>query len=353
MSQTSPEFLEVIERLAPGNALRSAMQRIVQHGNGALVVLGTDSSVESISTGGFKLKDAVFTAAKLAELAKMDGAIVLDNACTHILRANTHLLPDADVPTSETGARYRTAERVARQTGKPVVAVSEERHVVTLFMGDLKRELESPRELTAKINQQLQTLERFRHRLDEAEQTLTRLEVADLVTVRGVVSLVQRAELVRRIGDQVAEDSLGLGQEGGMVSLQHTDLVQGADTLRDLVVRDYVKGVRKVPAAISNLEAIDRDELYSPEKVATALGFEHPDSTARPFGYRMLSNVPRLPATVQAALVKHFKDIQKMVVATVAELDEVAGVGGARALELRHYFDLQRERSALSNLDGL
>ena len=179
------------------------------------------------------------------------------------------------------------------------------------------------------------------------------LEVADLVTVRGVVSLVQRAELVRRIGDQIAEDSLGLGQEGGMVSLQHTDLVQGAESLRDLVVRDYVKGVRRLTAALANLEAIERDELYSPEKVATALGLEHPDSTARPLGYRMLSNVPRLPATVQGALVKHFKDIQKMVVATVAELDEVAGVGGARALELRHYFDRQRERSALSNLDGL
>ena len=353
MSDTPPEFLHVIEQLAPGSALRAALQRIIQHGNGALVVLGTDSSVESICTGGFVLKDATFTPARLAELAKMDGAIVIDDGYAHILRANTHLLPDADVPTSETGARYRTAERVARQTGKPVVAVSEERHVVTLFVGDMKRELESPRDLTAKINQQLQTLERFRHRLDDAEQRLTRLEVADLVTVRGAVSLGQRAELVRRIGEQIAEDSLGLGQEGGMVSLQHTDLVQGADQIRDLVLRDYVKGVRNLKAAIRNLEAIPRDDLYSAEKVAAALGLEHPDSTARPLGYRMLSNVPRLPATVQEALVKHFKDLQKMIVASVDELDEVAGVGGTRALELRRYFDRQREAAALSDLGGL
>jgi diadenylate cyclase len=353
MIQTPPDFLRVIEQLAPGTALRSALQRIVQHGNGALVVLGTDSSVEAISTGGFVLRDAVFTPAKLAELAKMDGAIVLDNSCTHILRANTHLLPDADVLTTETGARYRTAERVARQTGKPVVAVSEERHVVTLFMGDLKRELESPRDLTAKINQQLQTLERFRHRLDEAETHLTRLEVADLVTVRSVVSLLQRAELVRRIGDQIAEDSLGLGLEGGMVVLQHNDLVQGAHELRDLVVRDYVKGVRKVKAAIKALEAIERDDLYAAEKVAAAMGLEHPDSAVRPLGYRMLANVPRLPSNVQEELVKTFKDIQKMVVASVDELDEVAGVGGTRALELRRYFDRQREATALSGLSAL
>jgi diadenylate cyclase len=220
-------------------------------------------------------------------------------------------------------------------------------------MDDLKRELESPRDLTAKINQQLQTLERFRRRLDDAEIRLTRLEVADLVTVRSVVSLLQRAELVRRIGEQIAEDSVGLGQEGGIVGLQHTDLVQGADGLRDLVVRDYVKGARKVTAALKRLEAIARDDLYAAEKVATALGLEHPDTSVRPLGYRMLSNVPRLPSTVQEALVRHFKDLQKMVVASVEELDEVNGVGGTRALELRHYFDRQRESAALSDLGGL
>ncbi len=336
----SSTLLEVVAILAPGTALRNALQRVMQSGNGALVVLGSGPEVEEICTGGFVLKEAEFTTAKLAELAKMDGAIVLDDKCEYILRANTHLLPDPSVPTTETGARYRTAERVARQTKRPVVAVSEERHVATIFVGDRKMELETPQALVGKVNQELQTLERFRDRLDEAEAMLTRLEVSDRVTVRAVLNVLQRAELVRRIGTQIAADAVGLGGEGAMVDLQHLDLVQGIGQLRDHVVRDYVKGGEKrATEAVEQLEDTPTNDLYDIERLASALNLDHPDTAVRPNGYRLLSQVPRLPATVQDALVRHFKDFQKMLVASVDELDEVAGVGGARAMELRRYFD--------------
>lgn len=335
------DLLEVLQRLAPGTPLRDALGRIIQHRNGALIVLGDGSEVTELCTGGFELTDSDFTPARLAELAKMDGAIVLDDSWHRILRVNVHLLPDPSVSTQETGARYRTAERVAKQTGKPVVAVSEDRRVATLFLGGEKHELQSPTVLVAEVNQELLTLERFRRRLDEAEERLTRLEIADLMTYRAVVQVVQRAELVRRIGTDIEKDAVGLGGEGGLISLQLADLLHGVGELRDLVVKDYLRPVtaKRLAQALEELEARPTADLSDPDAVADALGFDHPDSHTRPLGIRLLAQVPRLPDSVREECVKHFKDFQKLLHASVDELDEVAGIGRTRALQLRRLFD--------------
>ena len=341
MPSTSLGLLETLQRLAPGTPLRDALGRIIQHRNGALIVLGAGRDVDDLCSGGFELADSDFTPARLAELAKMDGAIVLDDPWHKILRVNVHLLPDPAVTTQETGARYRTAERVARQTGRPVVAVSEDRRVATLFLGGDKHELESPATLAAEVNQELLTLERFRRRLDEAEERLTREEVADLMTFRAVVQVVQRAELVRRIGQDIEKDAVGLGGEGGLISLQLADLLYGTNDLRNLVVKDYVRPVtaKRLTLALAELEALPTSDLSDPDVVAAALGFDHLDGHTRPLGVRLLSQVPRLPTSVREEIVKHFKDFQKMLRASVDELDEVAGVGRARASQLRRLFE--------------
>jgi len=195
--------------------------------------------------------------------------------------------------------------------------------------------------LAAEVNQELLTLERFRQRLDEAEERLTREEVADLMTFRAVVQVVQRAELVRRIGQDIEKDAVGLGGEGGLISLQLTDLLYGTTELRNLVIGDYVRPVtaKRLTKALEKLEALPTADLSDPDLVAAALGFDHPDSHTRPLGARLLSQVPRLPAPVRDQIVKHFKDFQKMLNASVDELDEVAGVGRTRALQLRLLFD--------------
>ena len=347
-------LLEVLARIAPGTTLRIALERIVQHGNGALVVMGFGPEVESITTGGFRLQDAAFSPAKLAELAKMDGGIILDDECEQILWANAHLLPDPSVPTSETGARFRTAERVAKETGKPVVAVSEERNVVTVFFEDEKRELQSPSQLLGRMNQDLATLERFRRQLDEAEAELTRLEVLDQVTLRDAVAVLQRAELVRRIGAQVDSAAVALGAESGLVDLQLLDLVIGVEEIRDLVTRDYVRGGKRgIAAALKALEALPRSDLYVPERLCAVLGMDHPDTEARPMGYRLVRGVPRLPVSVQEALVRHFRDFQKMILASAEDLSAVSGVGGTRAHELRRYFDRLHQQVLLADLGDL
>lgn len=325
----------------------------MQQDTGGLVVLGSGAEVDDLCSGGFLLEDATFTPQRLAELAKMDGAIVVDDDAEQILRANVHLLPDPSIPTEETGARHRTAERVARQSGRPVLAVSEGRSVVTVFFGEDKHELESPTQLLARANQALQTLERFRRRLDEAEERLTRLEVEDLVTFRDVVALLQRSELVRRIGTDIERHAVELGGEGGLIRLQLADLRQGVHELRELVVLDYVRPRREATKqrVLEELEEMPIDALYDAQRVAAALGLDHLDTQARPQGYRLLERVPRLPENVKEALVQHYKDFQKMLHADADDLDEVEGVGRARAMELRQYFDRLLDASRVWRLN--
>ncbi|MFM7224613.1 MAG: diadenylate cyclase [Actinomycetota bacterium] len=125
MAQRRSEALYAALRLAaPGTPLREGIDRILQAKMGALIVVGDGPDVLGICSGGFLL-DAEFTPQRLSELAKMDGAIILASDGSRVARANVHLVPDPDIPTSETGTRHRTAERVARQISVPVVTVSE------------------------------------------------------------------------------------------------------------------------------------------------------------------------------------------------------------------------------------
>src|SRR5206468_6014817 len=119
--------------VAPGTMLRDGLERILRGNTGGLVVLGHDKTVESLCTGGFPL-DVEFSATRLRELAKMDGAIVLDDTYGRILRAATHLVPDPSIPTEESGPRHRTAERVAAQTGYPVISVSQSMRIIALYV---------------------------------------------------------------------------------------------------------------------------------------------------------------------------------------------------------------------------
>ena len=163
----------LLRSLAPGTRLRNGVELILRQGSGALIVLGYGPDIEAICSGGFHLNGADFSPARLAELAKMDGAVVTDEAAEVIYRANVHLIPDSSIETSETGTRHRTAERVARQTGRSVIVVSEGRSTVTVYGREGMYELSKPTQLLAQANQNLLTLERFRRRLSEVENRLT------------------------------------------------------------------------------------------------------------------------------------------------------------------------------------
>lgn len=322
--------------------MRHALERIIQQGKGGLLVLGQNQKVIAASSGGFKLNGAHFTPARISELSKMDGGIVLDDSWTQILAANVHFIPDGAIPTDETGARHRTAERLAFETDTPVVAVSEGRRVATLFYGDQKLELASPTEVAAYVNQELQALERLRSRLKEAESRLSRLEVTGLASYRAVVTFIQRAELVERLGAVIRDRTRTLGDEGRIATLQLNDLLSGVAATQQLVLADYVKPLRTgaVSRAQGRLDELTGSELEDSARVAKELGFSDLDDPAEARGHRLLSQVGRLPDGVRDDIVRHFGSVTRLLRASEEQLVDVEGVGETRAEQLLSF--LQR-----------
>ncbi len=334
------DTLEILRSLAPGTPLRNAVEIILRQGSGALLVLGYGSDIEAICSGGFHLNGADFSAARLAELSKMDGAVILDEGAEIIYRANVHLLPDATIGTAETGTRHRTAERLAVQTGKPVVVVSEGRGTVAVFTRVGKIELQSPTALLAQANQNLLTLERFRRRLTDAENRLTQLEVDDIVTYRDVAQLLQRAALVRRIASDLEHYAVELGGEGNLTRIQLNDLLSGVNEAAREVYADYARVYPPTNLQpLDDLAQLGTAHLSDVARVAGQLDLGALDAQGRPRGYRILNRIPRLPDAVKVSLVEHFGNLQRLLYASVSEFDQVEGVGRTRARQLRHYFD--------------
>ena len=249
--------------VAPGTELRDGLERILRGRTGALIVLGHDRTVEQLSTGGFPL-DVEFSATRLRELAKMDGGIVLDREASRILRAATQLVPDPSIETSESGTRHRTAERVAKQTGYPVISVSQSMRIVAIYVDGRRHVLEDSSAILSRANQALQTLERYKSRLDEVTGTLSALEIEDLVTVRDVASVLQRLEMVRRIRDEISGYVVELGVDGRLLTLQLEELTGGLGNDRELVIRDYLPVTKTdltLEEAMAALEELTSTEL--------------------------------------------------------------------------------------------
>ncbi len=319
--------------VAPGTELREGLERILRGRTGALIVLGHDRTVDSICTGGFAL-DVPFTATGLRELAKMDGAIIVDRDASRILRANVQLVPDPSIPTTESGTRHRTAERVAKQTGVPVVSVSQSMLMIALYLRDQRHVIEDTARILSRANQALATLERYKARLDEVTGTLSALEIEDLVTVRDVAAVVQRLEMVRRISDEIASYVIELGADGRLLSLQLEELIGGVGPDRELVISDYLELTRHdrtVQQVLDDLAALDPSELVDLGQVARVLGLtgggESLDGAASPRGLRLLHKIPRLPGDIVERLVEHFDGLQKLLAAGIDDLMTVDGVG--------------------------
>jgi diadenylate cyclase len=338
--------------MAPGTQLREGLERILRGRTGALIVIGESPEVDGLCTGGFAL-DVPFTATGLRELAKMDGAIILDSEVSRIVKAAVHLMPDPSIPTEESGTRHRTADRVARQTGVPVVSVSASMHIIALYLDETRYVLEDAGAVIGRANQAIATLERYRNRLDEVSDALSALEIEDLVTVRDVAAVAQRLEMVRRISGEIDTYVLELGVEGRLLALQLEELIGGVDTERELVVRDYLpSGRRKRPveSILAALAEIESSALVELGAVAEAMRIGNDDTLDTPLtprGYRLLAKVPRLPFSVVDRLIEHFGSLQKLLAASVDDLQAVEGVGDLRARGVREGLSRLAESSIL------
>jgi diadenylate cyclase len=340
---------------APGTALRDGLERVLRGNTGGLLVLGHDDNVESISSGGFVL-DVEFSATRLRELCKMDGAVVLSSDLSRILRAAVQLVPDPSIPTEESGTRHRTAERTHRQTGLPVVSVSKSMRVIALYVDGRRYPLDDSTAILSRANQALATLERYKLRLDEVAGTLSALEIEDLVTVRDAAVVSQRLEMVRRIAAEIESYVVELGTDGRLLSLQLDELMAGVEAERELVVRDYApepgrKGGRELGEVMAELDALSPTDLLDLAAVARTVGYaagpEALETPVSPRGYRLLAKVPRLPNLVVDRLVDHFGSLQKLLAATIEDLQVVEGVGEMRARSVREGLSRLAESSIL------
>jgi diadenylate cyclase len=346
-------LLTTLAAVAPGTELRDGLERILRGRTGALIVLGYDRVVESLCTGGFPL-DIEFSATRLRELAKMDGAIVCDRDATRVVRAAVQLVPDPTIDTTESGTRHRTAERVAKQTGLPVISVSQSMRIVALYVRDRRYVLEGSDAILGRANQALATLERYKARLDEVAGTLSALEIEDLVTVRDVSSVVQRLEMVRRISEEISGYVVELGVDGRLLSLQLEELTGGLGPDRGLIIRDYLdpdRSERTIEQVLYALAALSSAELVDLPSVARVLGTgdagDSLDAAVSPRGYRLLTKVPRLPGSIVDRLVEHFGGLQKLLAANLEDLMTVDGVGEQRARAVREGLSRIAESSIL------
>lgn len=351
MATRDERLLAVLQKVAPGTSLRAGIDRIMRAGMGAIIVLGDNADIDNTVSGGFHMATR-FTAQRLSEVAKMDGAIVVDDAVEKIIYANVHLVPDPSIPTAETGTRHRTAERVARQTGRAVISVSESMRTVTLYVGDRKHSLEDISAILNRANQALATLERYRSRLDEVSSALSALEIENAVTLRDAVSVLQRAEMVRRISDEIEAYVAELGTDGRLLQLQHDELMSGVEQERSLVVRDYMPDRRRrVEAILDALDDIPPSELLDLSALAGALGYSlEDDGLDQPLqarGYRLLSRIPRLPERTIERLVGKFGSLPRLMEASLPELDAVEGIGRTRARSIQDGLNRLAESSLL------
>ncbi len=344
----------VLAAMAPGTQLRDGLERILRGNTGGLIVLGHDRTVESLSTGGFEL-DVEFSATRLRELSKMDGAVVLSTDGTRIHRANVHLVPDPTIATDEQGTRHRTAERVAKQTGYPVISVSQSMRIIALYVQGRRYVLDDSAAILSRANQALATLERYKLRLDEVAGTLSALEIEDLVTVRDAVAVSQRLEMVLRISEEIGGYVVELGTDGRLLSLQLEELMAGVEQERELIVRDYLpsggRRARTADTVLTELSSVSATDLLDMTVLARVMGYpggaDALETPVNPRGYRLLAKVPRLPRLVVDRLVDHFGSLQKLLAATIDDLQAVDGVGEMRARSVREGLSRLAESSIL------
>ncbi len=285
--------------------------------------------------------DLPLTSQLLYELAKMDGAIIVNDELTKLVYANVQLMPDPKIPSDETGTRHRTAERVAKQTGTLVISISQQRETVTVFIGDLRYQLGEISDVLAKTNQALATLETYRTRLDQGLTRLTALEFQSAVMLDDVLVVLQRAEMTTRMASEIERNRVELGEEGRLIQMQLDELMEDVAREKAAVVYDYeLSGdPSNAVTALESLGALAHERLVEFDEIAMLLGYPKEanplDFTVAPRGYRVLQHIPRLPESIVRHLVRDFGGLDAVIRASQRELEAVEGVGAVRAREIR------------------
>jgi diadenylate cyclase len=334
-----PRLLDAIARVAPGTRLREGIEDIIRSHEGALIVIGDPQKLSFLYSGGIAL-DLRFTPQFLYELAKMDGAVVVNESISRLAYANVQLMPDPAIPSNETGTRHRTAERVAKQTGALVISISQERETVTLFVDSHRYLLDRLPDVLARANQALATLEAYRRRLDQQLARLTSLELRGAVVLEDVLGVVQRAEMSTRVAYEIERACVELGSEGRLIKLQLEELIGELPGEKAALVRDYhAVGGAEAEEALKRLSNFSFVELLQSEFLLQLLAYQRRvnprDHRIEPRGFRVLSRIPRLPAGAVGKIATYFGSLEAIENASEKTLQAIDGIGPSRAREIK------------------
>lgn len=344
-------FRRYLQMLAPGTLFRVGIENVLHANTGGLIVVGDSPELMNLVSGGFRI-DCEFTPARLYELAKMDGAIIMNHDASRILIANAQLDPDPNLHSNETGIRHRTAERVARQTGGLVVAISQRRRVVTLYQANTTFRLRELATILVKANQALQTLEKYRNVLIRELQRLGGLEFEDMVTVSEVCEVLLRSIKVLHIAQEIENYSAELGTEGRLVKMQLEELVANVHEEALFIIQDYSNSAERSPQDIMNnllrgFEEDISDSVYIARMLSLGSTTSHLDQLVSPRGYRLLQKLPRIPLPIIENLVDRFSLLSHILRASIEELDEVEGIGEVRARSIKNGLKRMQEQLIL------
>ena len=326
---------EILKLIAPGTPIRDGLENILRAKTGALLLITENNQIlKEVVDGGFTINED-YTSAKLYELAKMDGAIVLSGDLKKILYANAQLIPAREILTLETGTRHRTAERTAKQTGELVISISQRRSIITVFKGNDRYVLENTDVVLNKANQAIQTLEKYKKVFDNL---LNEYEFNDIVTLENVLVAIQRAEMVMRIVEEIQRQIYELGSDGRLVRMQLEELIGGLEKEELLIIKDYMVATKKKQAPekiLEKLEELTYEDLSNENIIARLLGYENFDNYDEvgvyTKGYRILNKIPRMPTNIVENLIGAFKSFQHILAADIESLDDVEGIGEVRA----------------------
>jgi diadenylate cyclase len=347
-SRQEPRLVRALEMVAPGSSLREGIDSILHARTGGMIVIGDADELAFLFSGGLKL-EIDYSPAFLYQIAKMDGAIVLNSNATKILFANVQLTPDPTILTAETGTRHRTAERVSKQTDALVVAISERREVVSLYVDGAKYILEDIPVVLAKANQALATLDKYRSRLDQVSTRLTALEFEGGATLHDVLTVLQRAELVTRMAVEIERYIVELGTEGRLIEMQLDETMVGVAADKAALVHDYLAedSDETFATAFDQLVRLPHQDLLDFGRLAEVLGYDRKVNTldypVSPRGFRILGRIPRLPKLVVQRIVSEFGGLEDLLAASDGELETVDGVGEIRAKDIREGLRRQQE----------
>jgi diadenylate cyclase len=335
-----PRLLRALDVVAPGGALREGIDSIVHARTGGLLVVSDLDDISHMLSGGLRL-DVDYTPAMLYQVAKMDGAIVLNAEATKIAWANVQLMPDPTILSSETGTRHRTAERVSKQTDALVIAISQRRDVVSLYVEGTKYKLQDIPAVLAKANQGLATLEKYRERLDQVSGRLTQLEFEGRTVLHDALSVLQRSELTTRMAVEVERYIVELGTEGRLIEMQLEETMVGVAADKAALVRDYAveDSEQTLAAVLQALSRLPHEDVLDFGRLAELLGYDRKlntlDFPVSPRGYRVLGHVPRIPKLVVQKITQELGGLDEVLATSDADLAAVDGVGPLRAKDIR------------------